>query len=298
MYIMKFMAQYNKKHGFTLVEMMIVAPMLIILIGTIVVSMVTLTGQSFVEGGRAQLINDIQDSLDRIESDVLVSGAYLSVNNFTLTSPQGSDDVTQKFASASLTGDDTIILNSYFTTTNPSLSSRNLVYLPNIPYACGDANIAQNQVMTMNIVYFVKNSTLWRRTVATNTYASKPCAGVTVWQQPNCAEAKMAINTSLCKAQDEMLLAGVDPTNFTVNYYLSASDTVPAPDTEDPDPDLRQAAIDKTTTVQVTLKSSKTFAGRDITQQGTIRATRNGSTVKYSTPQPQAQFLILVKLFR
>jgi type II secretory pathway pseudopilin PulG len=283
---MKSMAQYNKKHGFTLVELMIVAPMLIILIGTIVVSIVTLTGQSLAEAGRAQLINDVQDSLDRIEADVLVSGAYLSVNNFTPTSPQGSDDVTRKFVSISATGDDTIVLNSFFTTTNPSLSSRSLVYLPNLPFACGDASIAQNQVMTMNIVYFVKNSTLWRRTVTTSNYAAKPCSGVTVWQQPNCAEAKMTVNTSLCKSQDEMLLTGIEPIDFTVNYYLSASDTTPAPDTEDTDPDLRQVAIDKASTIQVTLKSNKTFAGRDISQQGTIRVTRNGSTVKYATPQP------------
>jgi len=286
MFIMKSMPPYNKKHGFTLVELMIVAPMLIIIIGTIVVSIVTLTGQSLVEAGRAQLINDVQDSLDRIEADVLVSGAYLSTNNFVPTSPQGADDVASKFVSASLTGDDSLILNAYFTTANPSLSSRSLVYLPNTPFACGDASVAQNQVMTMNIVYFVKNSTLWRRTVATNNYASKPCAGVTIWQQPNCAEARMSINTSLCKAQDEMLLTGVQPSDFNVNYYLSASDSTAAPGTEEPDPDLRQVAIDKTTTIQVTLTGSKTYAGRDVSQQGTIRVTRNGSVVKYATPQP------------
>lgn len=266
--------------------MMIVAPMLIIIIGTIIVSIVTLTGQSLVEGGRAQLINDVQDSLDRIEADVQSSGAYLSTNNFTLTAPQGSDDATQKFVSISGTGTDSIILNSFFTTTNPALSTRSLVYLPNTPFACGTADIVQNQVMTMNIVYFVKNSTLWRRTVATSTYASKPCAGVTTWQQPNCAETMIASNPSLCKAQDEALLTGVAPGDFNVDYFLSASDTTPATGVEDTDPDVRQIAIDKTPTIQVTLKGSKTYAGRDITQQGTIRVTRTGSIVKYATPQP------------
>lgn len=286
MFTTKSMLPYNKKNGFTLVEMMVVAPMLIIIIGTIVVSIVTLTGQSIVEGGRAQLINDVQDSLDRIESDVLISGAYLSTNNFTPTSPQGADEIDQKFVSTSPAGNDSIILNSYFTTANPSISNRSLVYLPNTPFACGDANIAQNQVMTMNIVYFVKNSSLWRRTVATNNYTSKPCAGVTTWQQPNCAEARMSVNTSLCKVQDELLLTGVEPNNFTVVYYLSASDTTAAPDTENADSDLRQAAIDKTATIQITLESNKTFAGRDISQLSTIRVTRNGSVVKYATPQP------------
>lgn len=283
---MKSSLLHYKHSGFTLVEMMIVAPMLILIIGAIIVSIVTLTGESLAEGGRAQLINDVQDSLDRIENDVQSSGAYLSTNNFDLTSPQGFNDATQKFVSISATGNDSIILNSFFTSANPSLSSRSLVYLPNTPFACGDASLGQNQAMTMNIVYFVKNSALWRRTVATSTYASKTCPGVTAWQQPNCAEALMSTNPSLCKAQDELLLTGVEPSDFKVDYYLSASDTIPEASAEVPDPDTRQTAIDKTSTLQITLKGSRSIAGRDITQQGTIRVTRTGSIVKYATPQP------------
>jgi len=286
MFTMKSMPQHNKKFGFTLIEMMVVAPMLIIIIGTLIVSIVTLTGESLAEGARAQLINDVQEALDRVEGDVQGSGAYLSINNFTITSPQGVDDGTQKFVSISSTGNDSIILNSFFTNANPSLSTRSLVYVPNTPFACGDVNIAQNQVMTNNIVYFVKDSTLWRRIIVTDTYASKPCSGVTVWQQPNCAPSKMSINPSLCKVEDEALLKGVDPADFNVDYYLSASDTVKASDTENTDPVLRQVAIDKASTIQVTLKGKRLIAGRDISQQGTIRVSRTGSIVKYATPQP------------
>jgi type II secretory pathway pseudopilin PulG len=286
MFTMKSLLRHNKTKGFTLVEMMIIAPMLIIMIGTIVVSIVTLTGESLAEGSRSQLINDVQDALDRIEGDVRSSGSFLSTNNFTLTAPQGFDNGTQKFVSISDVGNDAIVLNAFFTTTNPASPDRSLIYLPNTPFACGDASIAQNQVMTMNIVYFVKDSTLWRRTVATSTYASKPCAGATIWQQPSCAESTMATNVSLCKAQDEKILEGVEPQNFTVVYYLSASDTVAALGTEDADPDLRQTAIDKTSTVQISLKGTKTTAGRDLEQTGTIRVTRAGSIVKYATPQP------------
>jgi type II secretory pathway pseudopilin PulG len=286
MFSMKRLLRRNNKRGFTLVEMMVIAPMLILIIGTIIVSIVALTGESITEGARSQLINDVQDALDRMENDVRSSGAFLSTNNFTPTAPQGLDDGTQKFVSISTGGDDSIILNSFFTTSNPAVSSRSLVYLPNTPFACGDPSIAQNQVMTMNVVYFVKNSTLWRRTVATSTYASKPCAGVTAWQQPNCAESMMATNTSLCKAQDEKLLDGVSAANFKIIYYLSPSDVVAASGTEDADPDLRQNAIDKTSTMQITLIGTKTAAGRDISQQGTVRVSRNGSIVKYATPEP------------
>jgi len=284
MFTMKSLLQHNKKRGFTLVEMMVVAPMLIIIIGTIIVSIVTLTGESLAEGGRAQLLNDVQDSLGRIEADVQVSGAYLSTNNFTITSPQGADNGTQKFVSISPADYDTIILNTFVTTANPAVSTRSLVYLPNMPYACADANVVQNQVMTMNVVYFVKDSTLWRRTVALGTYASKACPSVAIWQQPNCAAASMSVNTSLCKAEDEKLLTGVLPTEFKVDYFLSPTDTTAAAGTEDADPDVRQTAIDGASTIQVTLRAKQTYAGRDVTQQGTIRVTRNASLVKYATP--------------
>ncbi len=283
---MKSLRRFNKPNGFTLIEMMVIAPMIILIIGTIVVSIVTLTGQSLAEGGRSQLISDVHDALDRIESDTRTSGAFLSTNNFTVSSPQGADEGSQKFVSVSDTNNDTLILNSFFTTTNPASPTRSLVYLPNTPFACGDASIAQNQVMTMNIVYFVKNSSLWRRVVATSNYASKPCPGVSAWQQPNCAAATMASNTSLCKAQDELVLAGVEPSDFTVTYFLSPSDTTAASDTEDQDDDIRQIAIDKTSTIQVSLKGSQTIAGRDISQQGLIRISRTGSIVKYATPNP------------
>ena len=260
--------------------------MIILIIGTIIVSIVTLTGQSLVEGGRAQLISDVQEALDRIDSDVQISGAYLSTNNFTPTSPQGLDDATTKFASKTVTGFDALVLNSFFTTANPATSTRSLVYLPNAPFACGDANIAQNQVLTYNTVYFVKDSSLWRRIITTANYASKPCSGVTVWQQPSCAESKMSANPTLCKTQDEMLLSGVAPADFTVKYYVSPSDTTPNADADNGNPDIRQDAIDKSATIQVTLKGSKSIAGRDISQQATIRITRTGSVVKYFTPTP------------
>ena len=286
MFTMKSLLLHNKTNGFTLIEMMVVAPMVILIIGTIIVSIVTLTGESLIEGGRAQLLRDVQDSLERIEEDVETSGAFLAANNFTPTAPQGLNDSSQKFVSEAPTGPDSIVLNTFATTARPSEPTRSLVYLPNTPFACNDANIAQNQVLTLNIVYFVKDSALWRRTVATDTYASKPCPGVTVWQQPNCAPASMSVNPGFCVAEDEKLLEGVAPTDFTVDYFRNASDTTPAAGTEDSNVVNRQAALDSTPTIQVSLRGNKTIAGRNINQFGTIRVTRDGSLVKYATPQP------------
>jgi type II secretory pathway pseudopilin PulG len=278
------MHRFNSQKGFTLIELAVVAPILILILGTIIYSIITLTGQSFVEGSRAQMINDVQDALDRIESDVQFSGAYLATNNFTPTSPQGINNTNQKFNSISTAGTDTLILNSFFTTGNPTLSSRTLIYVPNTPFACADENIVQNQVMTMNTVYFVSNSSLWRRVVATNNFATAGCPGSTPWQQPSCAETTMASNASLCRVKDEQILTGVEPSDFVINYYLSASDTAPLSDAKNSNADARQIAIDKSPTLQITIKGSKSVGGQTVTQQASIRVTRSGSIVKYATP--------------
>ena len=281
---MKFMRRHNKSSGFTLVEIAVVAPILILMIGVIIVSIITLTGQSVIESSKGQLINDVQDALDRIDADVQASGAYLSTNNITPVAPQGLNDDTQKFVSINPSGVDAIILNSYVTTDNPYVNSRNLIYLPNLPFACSDSNLVQNQVMTMNTVYFVKDSTLWRRLIAPNNYATKVCSGITIWQQPTCAESKMSVNTTACKVQDEKILSGVGPLDFIVNYYLSANDATPTDGAEDTDPDARQVAIDKSSTMQITIKGKRQVAGQDVTQQASIRVSRKGSIVKYATP--------------
>jgi type II secretory pathway pseudopilin PulG len=278
------MHRHNKSKGFTLVEIAVVAPVLILMIGVIIVSIVTLTGQSVIESSKGQLINDVQDALDRIDADVQASGAYMSTNNITPVTPQGLNDDSQKFVSVSSTGVSTIILNSFVTTNNPYTASRNLVYLPNAPFACNDSNLVQNQVMTMNTVYFVKDSTLWRRLIAPNNYASKICSGNTIWQQPTCAETKISVNTTMCKVQDEKILSGIDPLDFSVGYYLSANDTTVTPGADDADSDARQVAIDKSSTMQITIRGKRQIAGQDITQQASIRVSRKGSIVKYATP--------------
>lgn len=269
--------------GFTLIEMLVVAPIAILLIGTIIYAIVQLTGDALAERSSAVLINEIHSSLERIETDTKLSGAFLAQNNMTLTSPQGSDDGTANFTSVT-SGDDVLILNSFVTTASPSDSTRSLVYLADMPNACNSDNLEQNQVMTMNTVYFTKPNAngvteLWRRTLAVSGYTGEDCSGVTPWQRPSCSPG---LTGSLCATQDELLVSGV--TDFEVRYYDVASDSVRNWDAEDSNTTTRQTAMDETDTIQVTLKAEQTVAGRPVTGQGTIRVSRVGSLIKYATP--------------
>jgi Tfp pilus assembly protein PilE len=268
------------KRGFTLVEMMVVAPIIILLIGAVIVTIVDLVGRSLSERGIASAALDIQDALDRIDIDTKMSGAFLARNNVVISSPQGYDNATQDFTS-NLNGGNALILNSFATTSNISDPNRTLVYLANMPYACGSSSIAQNQVMTMNTVYFVKDSTLWRRTLAVAGYASKACAGVTAWQQPSCAPGTTG---TLCLTNDQRLVSGVAATDFVVQYYSSPSTTTASAAAQSATESTRQSAMDLSATIQVTITARQTSAGRDLTRTGTIRVTRVGTLVKYVTP--------------
>ena len=278
---MKCMRLNNRSTGFTLVEMLVVAPILILLIGTFIFAIIELTGSAVAERLKATTASDIYSALERIESDVKQSGGFLAKNNFTLTAPQGRNGATEDFLSVS--GQPSVlVLNVLATSANPYQSARSLVYKRNTPYPCGDTNFAQNQVMTFNVVYYTKLNTstnandLWRRVLAVNNYTNFVCSGATIWQRPSCTPGATG---TLCATQDEKLVSGVS--DFTLEYFNSPADSTPSPGAQSTTDTARQSALNLTDTVQITLKTAITAAGRDSTQQGTMRATRAGSLVTY-----------------
>jgi len=258
----------KKIRGFTIVEMLIVAPIVILVIGIFITAVVNMTGDVLATRASNVLSYNIQDALNRIEQDVDSSGGYLATNNITLTSPQGYDDITASFKNVGANGT-MLILNTYATTSSP-LNSTSIVYTPS-PNLCGSNLVSQNPPVMMNIIYFVKNGTLWRRVVAPSNYMTIGCS--VPWQQPSCAPG--FTTPSFCKTQDTRLVDGiVSGTGFGVGYYTSASSTIAnstASDSGQSD-SARQAALQSTNTASVTINATSTVAGRNISQSGTMRA--------------------------
>ena len=62
--------------GFTLVEMMVIAPIVILLIGAFIAAIVGLTGEVMSSRGSNVVAYDLQDALNRIEEDVKLSTSY------------------------------------------------------------------------------------------------------------------------------------------------------------------------------------------------------------------------------
>jgi len=280
---MKYTYKNNRhKPGFTLVEMLIVAPIVLLVIGIFISTIINMTGGVIANRGEGSLAYSIQGALDSIDRDVRVSGGYLATNSIALQAGQGYNAVsgntsdTTTFHNVSSSAEDILILNSYATTVNPLSASSQYIYIANRPNACSSASVSQNAKMMTNIIYFVKNGTLWRRVVMQSGYATAGC-GVP-WQKPSC---NPDVSATFCKVQDTKLVDGIQTGGFDVKYYTKtdfSNEIAGASDSSLSD-SVRQTALTTASTVNVTISASASVAGRSVNKSGQIRSTSSNDNV-------------------
>jgi hypothetical protein len=272
--------------GFTIVELLIIAPIVLLTIGAFITAIVNMTGDVLASRGATVLTYNIQDALNRIEDDVKLSTTFLATNNIPLSSPQGYSDDTTAFNNVDATNGTMLILNTLATNGNPLVSTSGLVYLTNLPNACNSTQLSQNTPMTLNIVYFVRNGTLWRRTIMPAAYATAGCS--VPWQQPSCNPALFSGGSwgsyGFCKTQDIRLVDNVSTGGFAINYFNTASATVTNTVANDGSSStaVRNAALQSLSTLEASISVSTTSGGRPISQSGSIRVTKldiNASTI-------------------
>jgi|GEM_PF-1515738 len=261
--------------AFTLVEMLIIAPIVILVIGIFISAIVGMTGEVLSVRAATDLSLKVQNALDSIDADVKLSGGYLVANNITLSTGQGYDDAVSTFKNANdVSIGPMLILNTYATTENPSVSSRNYVYAKNQPNACDSAIVSQNSKVMMNTIYFVKTvngvSSLWRRIVAPSNYATNGCS--VPWQKPTCTTGYSA---SFCKADDTKLVEGVLPAGFIIDYYTSSNSSTAIADASNAakTDSERQSAMKNANSINVSITASKMIAGRSISKTVSTRTT-------------------------
>jgi len=271
---------HRLRTGFTLVEMMVIAPIVILLIGGFIGLIVNLTGEVMSSRGANKLAYDLQDALNRIEEDVKLSTTFLATNNISVsTTLQGYGSAnTANFTNIDKTSGGgsapSLILNALVTDGNPLSTNTSIMYLKDQPNPCTTpAEYTKNKPMSYNIVYFVDNTnTLWRRVIMPQNYAtaSVRCGATEPWQIPTCN------TTSFCKAKDEKLIEGVKQSDFSFQYYTSAGAATPSATARNisATDDARNAALFATPTVEITINAKQTIAGRDISRAATLRATR------------------------
>ena len=246
--------QIKRAAGFTLIEVLVVAPIIILFIGTFIGLILSLTGDSLQSRTNNEISYQVQAALDAIEAENgRASGGYLATTG-AVTSPQGSDNGTAAFTvtnnDASNTDTDVLILQSPATTLDPVSPDRQLIRY-NTPNACNSTNVNQNDYYPVKTVYFVSSGTLWQRTILPNT--GTPCS--TPWQKSSCQTA----GAGVCPAADTRLADNV--TSFSVKY-LSASGTA-----------VSSANPTTATTINVTIKADKTVAGKVVSYQSSFSST-------------------------
>lgn len=253
--------RHTKKNlGFTLVEVVVIAPILILTLGGFLLVLVTMVADTLASRDTNMLVHDTQTALTRIEQDVRLASGFRSTSG-TLPSPQGQDlnyAGTTAFVASSTNH---IVMAVPATTLNPLDSNRSIVYYANQPNPCGPQQ-AYNSPLTTTIIYFVDSSgSLFRRTIVPSytltAGATMVCAAA--WQQNSCTAG---YTSTQCQTQDVKLLDNVS--SLSVAYYGDPSSSS----------NLGASNAAAATTIGVTINTYKTSGGQPISHSATLRATR------------------------
>jgi hypothetical protein len=263
---MRYSSPHNSStSGFTLVEILVIAPIVLLAIGGFIALMVTMVGDVMVSRDNNTMLYDAQDALKRIEGDVRLSTEFLTTTG-TLISPQGSNSNftgTAAFTNAV----NTLILNSLVTDQSPVNSSREIIYYKDQPNACGATKIFNN-ILYSKVIYFIKDGSLWRRTTIapfnTNATTDSQTVCATPWQQDSCSPGYTATR---CKTNDVEVMQNVSSLN--VEYYNSPSSTS----------NMGVGNAGAASTIKVTITAQKQTATKTITVSQSLRATRLNTAV-------------------
>lgn len=249
----------RRAHGFTLIEVLVISPILILTIGGFVYTLTTIVSDALAIRDTNTMIYDTQTALDRIEQDARLSIQF-PASTSSLPSPQGSDSNFTGTAGFTA-GSNVLIMSTLSTTSNPLDPARQVVYFAS-PNACGTSQVYNAPLIT-TVVYYVNNGSLYRRTIVptwtTTAGANQVCAS-NVWQQNSCSPGYT--NTTQCQTTDAKLMDNVQ--SFTTAYYGSAGSTT----------DLGAANAATATTIGATIVGNKTTAGQTVTNTATMRASK------------------------
>jgi type II secretory pathway pseudopilin PulG len=269
-------------NGFTLIEMLVVAPIVILAIGAFLTVIITMVGDVLASRASNTLTYDVQDALNRIEQDVKLSSGFLATNSVIGTAQGRGDDATAFMNIDAVVGP-SLILNMVATTANPLSTTSSYVFLKDKPNSCANAQ-GFNTPFTYNVVYFLNTdatsgiTSLFRRTLMPINYADTTNTVCAVpWQQPSCSPDYMDAQTGsvFCRTNDIVMVRGITPDNFIVQYFNSEdASLVNVTASTIPQVEDRAIALQSVTTVGVSINAEQEAAGRTIERSATLRVSR------------------------
>lgn len=251
----------NKKNtGFTLVEMLIIAPLAIILVGGLIAAIVALTSKVMITQARNDLTYASNNALSQIETDTQSSLSFMA-DSGTIAAPQGSGGTPTYTGSGKfLATNNHLILEMMATDRNPLNPDKQIVRYKDSPNPCG-ANESLNTPMTVKVIYFVNSDKqLFRRVVSPELLGTDNTCEDS-WQVNTCTNGFSGGSSgTVCGAKDELMATGV--TKLNVDYYADPSSTTT----------LAKSAASSAKGIEVTIDSSRDTAGETIKASYSIRA--------------------------
>lgn len=167
------------QRGFTLIEVLVVAPLVILLIGVTIGYISSLTGEGLKTSQRNIMTYDTQAALENIEQATSGAVQIASKTNAPLLANQGPNDSTNAFTSHS----GRLVLSSAASTGNSFDPSRQTIYMGS--GACDYSN----PLLTYYSVYFLSGTTLYKRTIISTASPTNFCA--TPIQKNSCSPTVM-----------------------------------------------------------------------------------------------------------
>ena len=248
--------------AFTLVELMVAIPMVIVVLGIIIGLMITLVGNVITSNAKNQMIYEVQTALNQIEQDAFLSTSFL--DTYSAPTPQMKSDSSGIYDATPAAGTmPDIVLNQLGTTKNPMDPTRAISYYAR-PNPCSGEQAA-NDPFFIKVVYFVKAGTLYKRTIVPLNNTNATPDGDTVcakpWQRGSCT-AGYAANPR-CQTKDTKMIDGVDSINVT--YFNKQSPTVPLADAGVAD------------SIRITISLKRNASGDTYSHTGSLSATRTNS---------------------
>mgnify|MGYP001407092577 CR=1 FL=1 len=279
--MMKKVDIHPKSAGFTLVEIGIIVPILIVTVLILFDALFAMIRASSVERGKIDLAYDAQNAITNIESDAVLASMYLPAVDTGITADPYKP--SSNGGSWSYLGDSAasrvLIVRLFSTTANPLSSDRQPAFIGNPAGAeCNATNIYFNDVQQYNAIYFLKNGNLYRRKVIDKTtslcnpgqYQKFSCPS-----QEDLTAQGLGTRNATCQADDELLASNV--TNFTVQYYGSKLGNTPLDVyAGGADPNLVTTAAD----AEISMTLSRTVSGETISKTSSLRMSKLNAKIE------------------
>lgn len=272
----------NKSAGFTLIEIGIIVPILIVMVLIIFDALMSMIRASTLETARINVTYDRQIAMGNIESDLVLASVYLPTTDTIYPDPY---DPTGGWSyEGSGQNSRVLIARMYSTTLNPLDPNRRPSFQnDNEPSnaACTPSNLFSNPVQEYNVIYFVNDGNLFRRKIIDTTAA---LCSPGQYQKLSCPSQEdltaqgLGVRDTSCSADDELIASGVSA--FNIQYYGSKNSNTPLSVYSGDTPQNRAELVTTAADAEITLTLSKTVGGNTVSSSSTLRFSKLNAPIE------------------